>query len=93
MSLKQVLANDLDVFYNSDEFAISAVYNSHEISVLSQDDIGFENSDIKVVSAKSSDVVGIAKGDTISIDGVAYRVNNYEYKDDMKLEMMIGLVK
>ena len=93
MSFKQMMSDDLDIFYDSDEFAESAYFNgaSEPITVLPVDDIEVSSSDHRVISAKVSDVAGIAEGNTFLIDETSYQVSNFDYKDSTNLEYFIAL--
>lgn len=91
MSMKQMMSDDLDIFYDSNDFALSATYNGVDISVLLLDDMEASSNELKVISAKQSDVSNIAEGDLIVLENVNYTVSNFDYKDSYKLEILIAL--
>lgn len=91
MNLKQIMENDLDNFYNSNEFGISALFNATQIVVSFLDDIEVSSSKEKVISAKSSDVASIDVGSEITVDSIDYEVTNFDYLDATKLEMIISI--
>jgi len=91
MNLKQTMADDLSVFYNTDEFAISVLYKTATISALHVEDMEISDSEQFVLSCMSSDVVGVKIGDEMTIDEVVYQVINFDYKDKYHLEMLIAL--
>lgn len=93
MSFKQMMADDMSIFYNADEFAIAATFSGNSIAVLERDDIELASREHKVVSAKSSDVSGIKSGDVFMLEDENYKVLNFELKDSDGLEMLIALVK
>jgi hypothetical protein len=92
MNLKQMMADDLDIFYDASEFATAVKFNNSDINVLELDDIEVSSSEQKVVSAKSDDVVGIKSGDSFVIGQDNYKVTNFDFKDSTKSEMLIALV-
>lgn len=91
MSFKEMMADDLDVFYNADEFAVTATYKGVDISVIFLEDIEVSSSEQKVISAKTSDVAGLSSGDSIIVDGIDYEVSNFDDKDSSKLEQLIAI--
>jgi len=93
MSFKQILQDDLDVFYNSDEFGVPAVFNAKEIVISFLEDEEISGSEQTIISAKSSDVVGVDVGSIISIDGIEYKVTNFDDKDSTKLEQLIAIIE
>jgi len=93
MSFKQMMTDDLDIFYDSDELGVSAKFNANPIVVLFLDDLEISNSEQTVISAKTSDVVGIKISDLITIETTEYKVINFDDKDKTKLEQLIALSK
>jgi hypothetical protein len=91
MNLKEQLSNDLDIFYNSNEFGVVATYKTNEIVVIYEEDVEINNTENRVISGKASDFNTIAIGDIIEIEGVSYEIYNFEFKDNYKLEYLIGL--
>jgi len=93
MGFKEQVQADLGIFYNTDEFAVNALYKQNEISVIFEDDEEVGNTKEKLVSAISADVNGLALGDTFEIETITYEVFNFDFKDNTKLEMLIALKK
>jgi hypothetical protein len=81
MTFKNDLINDLDTFLNSDEFADDITYNSvtiqgifdDEFSSAVQGEMGIEST-VPQVLVKTSDVVGIAHADLMTINSTVYKV-------------------
>ncbi|GJQ59783.1 MAG: hypothetical protein D8M57_13215 [Candidatus Scalindua sp. AMX11] len=81
MALKDDILTDLDTFLDSDEFAVDITYNSGTIQGIfdnafledQQDDVDIETLQPQV-TVKTSDVSGLAHGDTMTIDSVVYNV-------------------
>jgi len=88
-----MMSDDLDIFYNSDEFGVSALYLDKEITIIEVDDIEVSSAEQKVISVKTSDAIELSDGDPFVIDGVNYEVGNFDYKDSSKLEFYIALKK
>lgn len=93
MNLKQMIINDLDNFYNVNDFGISASFNSLPIVVYFLDDIEISSSKESVISAKVSDTTGIAVGSAIVVDGVNYEVSNFDFINSEKIERIISIEK
>ena len=81
MTFKDDLTNDLDIFLNSDEFAVDITYNAgtiqgifdDEFSSAVQGEMGIEST-VPQVLVKSSDVVGIAHADLMTINTIVYKI-------------------
>jgi hypothetical protein len=81
MTFKDDLETDLDVFLNASEFATDITYksatitgifdNAYVVSALDTDDVETLQPQVYV---KSGDVVGIVQGDTMTINGITYKV-------------------
>lgn len=87
-------ADDLDIFYNTDEFAVSATWNGKELPVLvkEDEDITYNEEEI-AITARALDVVGIKAGDLITVLGREYKVHGERYLDlETRLEKRIGLI-
>lgn len=93
MNLMQTMTNDLSAIYNTNEFGISAEFNSNPITVFYFDEIEISNSEEKVVSAISTDVNGVSIGDSIIVDDVEYEINNFDYKDNTQLETLLVITE
>jgi hypothetical protein len=73
------------VFFDTDEFAVEITYNSATIkgifdNTFTQDDQGAVQVDTKnpQVLVKSSDVTGLAHGDTMTVNSIAYKVRSIQ---------------
>lgn len=81
MTFSDDILTDLDTFLDSGEFGVDITYNSGTIKGIydnafvqdQQDDIGVETLNPQVI-VKSSDVSGIAHGNTMTIGGSTYNV-------------------
>ncbi|MEA1919145.1 MAG: hypothetical protein U9N52_04845 [Campylobacterota bacterium] len=89
MSLKELIKEDLDLFLNEDEFAISATFNGTQISILF-DEISEENFNIKVAICKIDDVIGINTSSIFIIDNISYTVNSFSKKDGL-MEIVLNV--
>ena len=94
MSLKQQMADDLkNVFYNTDDFAIAVLYKNVSIPALHVEDLEISDTEQMVISCLELNVSDIQVGDEIIIDGVTYKVINFDFKDKFKTEKIIALTK
>ena len=78
MTVALDLLSDLDVFFDTDEFAVAATLSGAiSIKVVKSpafaETLGIENSDLEVL-AKYSDVSALVQNSTITIGGVTYYV-------------------
>lgn len=81
MSLKDLLAADINIFLNTADFAVQATYKGVSINVIFDDEYSSVNlqtgaveSTLPRVICKSADIAGAIHGDTIIADGVAYKI-------------------
>ena len=79
MSLKETIKADLKVFYNTDEFALSATYNGEKIPVLFENDYEVETISNKTISTPTSGVLNVKSGDRFEIDGINYKCINFDH--------------
>ncbi len=94
MSLKQQMADDLkSVFYNTDDFAIAVLYKNVSITALHVEDLEISDTEQMVISCLELYVSDIQVGDEIIIDGITYKVINFDFKDKFKTEKIIALTK
>lgn len=91
MSFKQDMVDDLSVFYNTKEFAISVLYKTEAIPALPVEDMEISDTREMVISCVSSDVLDIESGDIFTIDEKEYEVINFDFKDKYELETIIAL--
>lgn len=81
MTFKNDLLNDLDIFLNSDEFAVDVTYLvstiqgifDDEFSSAVQGEMGIEST-VPQVLVKTSDVQNIAHNEELTINSVVYKV-------------------
>ncbi len=81
MTFKDDLTNDLDIFFNDDEFAIEIIFKTatiegifdNEFAQTAEGDIGVETT-VPQVLVRSSDVSGDDHGETMTIDSVVYKI-------------------
>jgi hypothetical protein len=94
MSFKEDMQEDLDIFYDADEFAYLAQYktttNTTEIPVNIRDGLEFESIDISVISAKTSDVTNLEVGHLFTINKIQFKCLNFEHQID-GLETIINI--
>ncbi|MGB7402698.1 MAG: hypothetical protein WA916_08955 [Arcobacter sp.] len=91
MSLKKDMQTDLNVFYDTEEFACLAFYGEVEFRAIFINNFEIQGLLGKAISILASEDPGIKEDDIITIDGESFEVNNVDFKDDTKLEKVIGL--
>jgi hypothetical protein len=80
-TFKDDLTNDLEIFLNSDEFAVDVTYLGNtiqgifddEFSSAVQGEMGVEST-VPQVLLRTSDVPNVAHGETMTINSVVYQV-------------------
>lgn len=98
MSLKEDMEGDLEIIYNTDEFAYPALYEnsviSKEIIVMINNEIDIESINLHVISAKTKDVENLKEGDFFTINNVEYKCLNFEHQfDGFETIINLGLKK
>ena len=81
MTFKAQMAADADIFTNPEEFGVSAVYSRaiDPINVLIDKEQEMETGRfVDYITAKASDVEGLAPGDTFTIGGEVFYVTAKE---------------
>ncbi len=85
MTFKDDLLNDLDIFFNDDEFAIEVTYNLVTFNGIydnafiedQQGQIQIETLEPQIM-VKTSDVTGLTHGETMTVNSVAYKVKEIQ---------------
>ncbi|WP_417327674.1 hypothetical protein [Halarcobacter sp.] len=93
MPLLDDFKSDFEVFYDNEEFGVKAIYKGLEVSLLKQEDYDFETFTGEIYSVLVSDMPNPQEEDEITIDSEVFYIQNFEYKDELKLEWTIGLVQ
>lgn len=91
MNFKEQMKTDLNVFYNNEEFATAALYKDNFISVIFTDEYEVQSLNHKMMTVRSKDVPDIGENETLQIEGITYIIDNFEFKDETKLEMVVGV--
>ena len=92
MSFKDQQLADLDVFYNTDEFADSATYKGTQIPLVEIDDMSIESIEGTNFSCKSSDVPLPIAGEAFVINNKNYELLNFD-SDFTEFETLLVLVE
>jgi hypothetical protein len=86
LSLADQITSDLDIFLNTDDFAVEAILPTgisihvifhNEYDQVSLMGMGLESRD-PYFEAKESDVSDLSQGETITIDEVEYKIIRFE---------------
>lgn len=87
-------AEDMSAFFNTDEFAVVGVRNGVSANVL----LDMPTVDVLDERVSSNDYnvtfpasvwAGIARGEQITVDGVAYKVREIKLLDDGKIKQLL----
>lgn len=92
MTFKEIRIADLAVIYNTDEFAVSAIYKDGEIPVLFEHDYEVETISNKAISTPTSGVLDIKSGDKFVIDGINYKCINFDHLKTFKTIIVISKI-
>ncbi len=98
MAFQDNLIADLDIFLNADEFGELATFKGNSIKVqfyksfdpASPGDVNIETRRVWAV-AKTNDVSEAVHGDTLTIDGMAYKIIGIEPGDSGLTTLRLGL--
>ena len=89
MNLKQMMKDDLSIFYDVNEFGKSALYEGNEISIKFLNDYEFENFRGEVISLLKKDMPTVSNGKLIEIDSKIYKIMNSIAKNEN--EWIVGI--
>ena len=95
MSLKNNIKNDLDIFFNTGEFAQEISVNSSTIKAIFKDksDVVFRDelhTNVPTVVIKREDSQNIKAGDIVSVDNKEYIINYIQHKDSYISELYLS---
>ncbi|MFY9088955.1 hypothetical protein [Arcobacter aquimarinus] len=90
MSYKEQFLKDLEYAYS--EVGEVALWNGREIFISKVEDYDFETIDGDLYSVLVKSVEGLEEGQTVYIDGKNLKIHNFRFKDEMKLEYLIGVI-
>ena len=92
MSLKQMMKDDMHIFYDNDEFGISAIYKDDEINIRFENEYEVESISSKVISTPTTGVLDIKSGDKFIIQGTSYKCLNFEHLESFKTKIVISKI-
>ena len=91
MSYKEQYLKDLEYVYF--EAGDIALWNEKEIYISKVENYDFETINGDLYSVLVNHVNGLEEGQIITIDNKNYKIQNFDFKDEMKLEYLIGVVE
>lgn len=90
MTFKEMRIADLEVIYNTDEFAKEATYKGNKVPVLIQkDEIDIFDVSCERIKVMQSDFLNIEEGNEIEIEGVLYSIYNFSPPKDFQISVSI----
>lgn len=90
MTLSDMYKADLDVFYNTDEFAKKCIFEGKEIAVLFQkNEIFISEISLERIKVRQSDIENLEVGKQLEIEGVSYEIINFIYEKDYQISIEI----
>ncbi len=98
MAFQDNLTADLDIFLNTDEYGKTGTFKGNSIKIqfyknfeaASPGDANIETRRVWAV-AKTTDVAGAVHGDTLTVDGTAYKITGIEPGDSGLTTLKLGL--
>ena len=90
MSYKEQYLNDLEYAYS--ETGDIALWNGKEIYISKVENYDFETINGNMYSVLVKEV-NLEEGQSIVIDNENYKIQNFNFKDELKLEYLIGVVE
>lgn len=91
MSYKEQYLKDLEYVYS--ETGDIALWNGKEIYISKVENYDFETINGDLYSVLAKHVNGLEEGQNIMIDNENYMIQNFRFKDEMKLEYLIGVTE
>lgn len=91
MSYKEQYLKDLEYVYS--ETGDIALWNGKEIYISKVENYDFETINGDQYSILVKYVNGLEEGQIITIDNKNYTIQNFNFKDELKLEYLIGVVE
>lgn len=85
MSLKETIKADLNVFYNTDEFAKKGFFKGKEVAILFRKNLDIFEVNFENIKARREDFEGIEEGDSFQIDGKEYTILNFSFEKDFEI--------
>lgn len=89
MNLKQMMKDDLSIFYDVNEFGKSALFKGNKICIKFLNDYEFENFRGEVISLLKEEMPSVKTGETMQIDSKIYKITNFVSKNEN--EWIIGI--
>lgn len=89
MSLKETIKADLNVFYNTDEFAKKGFFKGKEVAILFRKNLDIFEVNFENIKARREDFEGIEEGDSLEIDGKEYTILNFSFEKDFEIFIKI----
>ena len=89
MSLKETIKADLNVFYNTDEFAKKGFFKGKEVAILFRKNLDIFEVNFENIKARREDFEGIEEGDSLEIDSKKYTVSNFSFEKDFEFNISI----
>lgn len=89
MNFKDVMKDDLNIFYDVDEFAVLAIYKGKDISIRFINDYEIEGFRGKVICVQKKDIETIFPRENITIDLKVYKIQNFTEKNEN--EWIVGI--
>jgi hypothetical protein len=90
MTFKDIQNVDLEVFYNTDEFAKEATYKGKKVPVrIQKDEIEVLDISCERIKVMQSDFLTIQEGEEIEIEGVLYSILNFSPPKDFQISISI----
>lgn len=91
MSYKEQYLKDLEYAYS--EIGDIALWNGKEIYISKVENYDFETINGNLYSVLVKEVSDLEEGQSIVIDSENYIIQNFNFKDELKLEYLIGVVE
>lgn len=91
MSYKEQYLKDLEYVYS--ETGDIALWNGKEIYISKVENYDFETINGNLYSVLVQEVHDLEEGQSIVINNENYNIQNFNFKDELKLEYLIGVVE
>ena len=88
-----MIANDMDIFYDIEDFATPAIYKGESIPVLFSKDYEVDGISDVVITVRKSDIPVLKKKEILNINSLDYKIIAIDTDPENELEYIVMLDK
>lgn len=91
MNFNEMIKDDLNIFYDTEEFAVLSKYKNKDIPIIIRGDIEMEIESIKqhVITSLTKNVKDVKVGDKFSFNDKEYKCINFEHQINLNETIIV----